>query len=447
MANNLDFDSIVIGAGAGGICAAARLAHGGHRTLLVESLGRIGGRASTRDVNGFLCNTGALVIELDGMVAQTYRDLGLSLRLYEPERASSVLRLGRRDINITEGVGGWLRDLSPQVLRLISKTIPRFRPCDGETVETWLAGLTRNTALHGLVDNVVGAMFAANNANFPADVFLHYFSKGTGFRKIGMPIGGTIEVWKPLIGVLEGNGGEVWLNSKVTNLTFADDGSVNGAVIERDGENVTVSTRGVISNAGPLATVKLAGAENFPRGYAENVAKETAPAAIITVHFASQTPLARFPCLALFAKSRRLVYAGNFSAPELKRAPPGWHLYCGASVPRPSQGDFDEQKEVELLLADLRDHFPGFENSEVVAIDVTAHDWPAQRAITGFDLPQSTPVVNLWNVGDGVKQWGDAGTAACAETARIVAHEVLFRYPAQAKGNDAFAVMKAGMQS
>ena len=98
-------------------------------------------------------------------------------------------------------------------------------------------------------------------------------------------------------------------------------------------------------------------------------------------------------------------------------------------MPRPSQGEFDLQKETDLLIEDLREHFPGFEKAKIVAVDVTAHDWPAQRAITGFDLPQSTPVPNLWNVGDGVKQWGDAGTAACAETARIVAGELLSRCP------------------
>jgi hypothetical protein len=82
------------------------------------------------------------------------------------------------------------------------------------------------------------------------------------------------------------------------------------------------------------------------------------------------------------------------------------------------------------LFSDLREQFPGFDQARVLAVDVTAHEWPAQRAITGYDLPNTTPVANLWNVGDGVKPWGDAGTAACAETARIVVTEIAARYPA-----------------
>jgi len=131
----------------------------------------------------------------------------------------------------------------------------------------------------------------------------------------------------------------------------------------------------------------------------------------------------------VFSKSRRMVYAANFSAPELKRAPDGWYFYCGASVPRPARGHFNVEEEKALLLKDLREHFPGFDQAKILAIDVTAQDWPAQRAVTGFDQPQATPIANLWNVGDGAKPWARGGTAACAESARIVAEDIANRFP------------------
>lgn len=86
--------------------------------------------------------------------------------------------------------------------------------------------------------------------------------------------------------------------------------------------------------------------------------------------------------------------------------------------------------EKELLLADLREQFPGFGDARILAVDVTAHEWPAQRAITGYDLPVHTPISNLWNVGDGVKLGSQAGTAACAETARVVVDQIIARYAA-----------------
>ncbi|MGU7774772.1 phytoene desaturase family protein [Burkholderia sp. MR1-5-21] len=438
------FDAIVIGAGAGGICAAARLAHSGYRTLLVESLDRVGGRASTREVDGFLCNTGALIIEVDGAVAKTYEDLGLVLDLHIPQRASTVLRLNGKDVNVSEGIGGWLRNTAPKAMAALGKLIPSLEPKQGQLLSEWLNRFTRNAAVHGLIDNAVGAMFAANSKIFYADVFLHYFTKDTAFKKFGLPPGGTIEVWKPLVNLIASKGGEVWLEASVKALTFSSDGVINGAVIERGGVSTTVRCSVVVSNIGPLQTALLVDKERFPRGYVQSVRDATHPAAIITVHFASKQPLARFPGLALFAKTRRMVYAANFSAPELRRAPPGWNLYCGASVPQPPCGEFDVEHEKALLLDDLREHFPGFDSARIVAIDVTAHEWPAQRAVTGYDLPRDTPIANLWNVGDGVKPWATGGTAACAEVARQVVDDIRTRFPLNALASHTKAGIDGG---
>ncbi|KAF7554105.1 hypothetical protein G7Z17_g3190 [Cylindrodendrum hubeiense] len=428
--SDTEFDALVVGAGAGGVTAASLLANKGYRTLLVEAKDCIGGRASTRLVDGFLVNTGALVIELDGAVAKTYKDVGLSLRLYEPSRASTVLRFGGRDINITDSLVGAIRNITPTVFASISRVLPWLRPKKGESTRSWLNNFTRSQTIHGVVNNILGAMFAVRADHMPSEVFLHYFLKDTSFKKIGMPPGGTIEVWKPLADYVNKTGGQVWLNSTVSKLIFGSDGLVAGALVQRaDGSEIQISSKVTVSNVGPLETVRLASPTNFPAGYAEMIERWADPAAIITVHFASQTPLAMFPCLAIFGKSRRMVYAGNFSAPELQRAPEGWHLYCGASVPIPSQGDFDVEKEKALLLEDLHDHFPGFDKAKIVAIDVTANSWPAQRAVSGFDQPQTTPVANLFNVGDGVKPWASGGTAACSQSARIVVEKIVEIFP------------------
>ncbi|KAJ3533984.1 hypothetical protein NM208_g7745 [Fusarium decemcellulare] len=430
MASDIEFDALVIGAGAGGVTAASLLAKKGYRTLMVESKERLGGRASTRLIDGFLVNTGAFAIELDGAVAKTYSDIGLSLSLYEPERASTVLRFGGRDVNLSEGFVGLLRNIVPAAVASGSGMLPFLRPKKGESTRSWLNRLTSSPTIHNIIDNVLGSMFAARGDVVPAEVLLHYFSKDTSFKKIGLAKGGTIEIWKPLAHYVQNNGGQVWLNSTVSELTFSPDGLVTGALIQReDGSQAQVSSKLTVSNIGPLGTAQLAGLDQLPRGYVDRIERWNNPAAIITVHFASQEPLASFPFLALMGNARRMVYAGNFSAPELRRAPEGWFLYCGASVPIPARGSFDEKKEIAFLLEDLRDQFPGFDKARILAIDVTAHDWPAQRAVSGFDESQTTPVPNLFNVGDGVKPWASGGTAACAQSARNVVEKIVNAYP------------------
>jgi phytoene dehydrogenase-like protein len=421
------FDALVIGAGAGGSTAAALLTHRGYRTLLVEAKEQVGGRASTREVDGFLLNTGALAIEIGGPVDEARTLIGKPLELYVP-RPATVMLAGRRVFNAEGGPVGWGRVAAPRLLAVLSR-LPGFRPAPGQPLTDWLNRFTRNRRIHNLVDNISGAFFAAAGSDLPAEVFLAYLAKGSAFKKIGFAPGGTVEVWKPFADYVAERGGEVWLNATAESLTFAADGAVSGAVVRRGDQLVTVTAGAVVSNIGPLATAELAPAGALPAGYLDDVRARTDPSAIITIHFASQEPLTRWTGLALAASSRRLTYAGNYSDPAQKRAPAGWHLYSGASTPRPARGEFDLDREIELLKADLRDYFPRFDNAKILAVDVTAHEWPAQRAVTGYDLPIETPVANLWNVGDGVKRFPEAGTSACAVTAQLVVDQLTAKYP------------------
>lgn len=421
------FDALVIGAGAGGATAAALLTHRGYRTLLVDAAERVGGRASTRDVDGFLLNTGALVVEIGGPVDQARSLIGKPLELYVPKPALTLL-LGDREFNAETGPFGWGRAVGPKLLAKLAK-IRRFAPAPGQSTTDWLNRFSRNRRLHNLINNLIGSIFAASGADLPAEAFLAYMSTGSAFKKVGFAPGGTVEVWKPFAEYVIERGGEVWLNATVESLAVNTAGTIEGAVIRRGVEAVTISANVVVSNIGPLATAELIPKEALPLGYLDKVRSNDDPSAIITIHFASQKPLTRWSGLALAATSRRLTYAGNFSDPAQRRAPAGWYLYSGASTPRPARGEFDLDTEVALLKADLRDYFPGFDEARILAVDVTAHDWPAQRAITGYDQPMETPIANLVNVGDGVKRFPEAGMSACAVTAQLAVERLAAEFP------------------
>ena len=78
-------DAVVIGAGAGGLCAAARLSHAGLHTIVVDDKDRIGGRASTEEIDGFKVNIGAIAIELGGVFEETFNTVGAALDIRTPE--------------------------------------------------------------------------------------------------------------------------------------------------------------------------------------------------------------------------------------------------------------------------------------------------------------------------------------------------------------------------
>ena len=94
-------------------------------------------------------------------------------------------------------------------------------------------------------------------------------------------------------------------------------------------------------------------------------------------------------------------------------------------MPKPAIGEFDEKLEVEASLQDLRDEFPGFAKAKILSVRVMKGDWPAQRSCAGYDLSQDTPLANFWHVGDAVKDYGDGGTQACADTGRIASQRAV----------------------
>jgi phytoene desaturase len=422
------FDAVVIGAGAGGLFTAARLAHRGYRTLVVERLDKVGGRASTDDIDGFKVNTGAIVIEVGGITQQTCEEVGAPFDIREPS-PPILYRIAGKDVDVTGGGWGFLLGkLTRQGAKLV-KGIGAARsdsglPEDELTTAQWVSKYTKNEGVHGIFRNMCASVFAVGSEDLPARVFLTYFTRKSAFKRFGFHPEGTIGLWRGLAEVVAAKGGQVWLSTEVTSIV-TDGNVVVGVDVARDGETVRIEAPIVVSDIGPAATLTLLDPAAVPDDYRELVTRGDRPTAMISVNFASRERLVDVPGMLSFAKSRRLAYVSNFTDVCPEMAPEGWNLYVGTAVPKPSVGDFDEAAETELLLADLRDEIENFDQrATVLNIAVTRDGWPPQRAVAGFDLPHDTPIAGLWNVGDAVKEYANGGTTACAETAELVANEI-----------------------
>lgn len=419
------FDAVVIGAGAGGLTAAACLVAAGRRVLVVEAADRLGGRASSEQIDGFTVNIGAIAIERGGLFEETFAAVDVPLDLREPSPAT-VFRIDQKFVNVTKG--GWgmlLGGLTKQASRIGAK----FADARGGdlpeaklTTQEWLAGYTGNKTVHALFRNLCAAIFAANSSEVPARAFLTYFAVKGAFKRFGFCPRGTVGLWNDLAEGIKRRGGEIWLGAPVTGLTI-EQGVATGVTVLRGGVPMHVQARSIISNIGPRATAKLPGAEALGGEYIASTAAER-PAANIVINFATQKRLYDSPGLVTFGRTRRLCNMGELTATCPELAPPGWFLYVAYAVPIPAIGDFDSAAETEASLQDLRDEFPGFADAKILSVRVMRDDWPAQRACAGHDLPQATPVPNLWHVGDAVKDYGDGGTQACALTGRIAADRI-----------------------
>ena len=422
------YDAVVIGAGAGGLFTAARLASQGRSVLVLERLDKVGGRASTTDVDGFCVNDGAIVIEVGGITQRTCEEVGAKFEIREPT-PPILYRIKGKDVDVTGGGWGFmLEKLTRQGAKLVSGIGAARQdsglPEDEISTADWVRKYTKNEGVHGIFRNMCASVFAVSSEELPARVFLTYFTRKSAFKRFGFHPEGTIGLWRALAEAVESHGGRLVLGAEVTRIRI-DEGRVTGVDFVRAGETTSVDAPVVVSDVGPAATLGLAGEDAFPADYVELVRKRDRPCAMITVNFASQEPLVKAPGMLSFSKSRRLAYIANFTATCPEMAPAGWHLYCGTAVPEPAVGDFDEESETALLLEDLREQVPGFDEARILSVNVTRDGWPPQRAVAGFDLPHDTAVGGLWNVGDAVKEYANGGTTACAETAEIVVGKIL----------------------
>ena len=420
-------DTLIIGAGAGGLCAAARLVAAGRSVLVVEALGRVGGRASSEVIDGFTVNVGAIAIERGGVFEETFGLLGLELDIREPNPAT-VFRIDGKLINVAKGGWGMLLGTFTKQAAKIGAKFADARAGDLPeaklSTQDWLTQYTSNETVHAIFRNLCAAIFAANADELPARAFLTYFAMKGAFKRFGFCPRGTVGLWNDLTDAIRQRGSEVWLNAPVTAL-HSDGGLITGVDVQRDGVTQRIGARSVISNIGPAATVELPGAQAFGAEYIAQARTALKPAANIVINFATRQRLVDAPGLVTFGRTRRLCNLGELTATCPELAPPGWFQYVAYAVPRPAIGDFDDAAEVEASLQDLRDEFPGFADAKMLSVRVMRGAWPAQRSCGGFDMPQDTPLANVWHVGDAVKDYGDGGTQACADTARIVSQRTL----------------------
>lgn len=225
-------DVIVIGAGWGGLSAAAVLAHNGAEVLVLESTGHVGGRSSCDLKDGFTVDYGIHILSYSqqGAAASVFRELDRKLELLHYPRPRLYLEPedegGRGEfINMPTGVGSFLGtdyiSLSDKMIighgvrRLIGARYSRIADV---SLLDFIPGRDRDTvrkffslvATMGLVCPFLEVASAGD--------FSWFLRRAMSSReKISYPRGGTKQVNDGLVEVIGGSG-EIRLNSRVKSM-------------------------------------------------------------------------------------------------------------------------------------------------------------------------------------------------------------------------------------
>ncbi len=427
-------DALIIGSGVGGLCTAARLAAKGIKVRVIERLSIIGGRFSTREINGYKVTTGAIMVPFGKRSAfqETFDILNAPFSVRQAT-AGFRYRLPHGDFEATANEGGGLLgtlQFASQDSALAERLFDQFKkaltnePPDTITFKDWLSQYTDNRGVHSLYQGFCAAFVGTSSHEVPAGEFFRFMKAMSMGNKYGIAINGNIDLMKSLENAVKEKGSRVETRTRCKKIII-ENGRATGAIIERGGTEETVEADHIISNIGPRMTVKLSGENNFSREYLERLNSHPHETPVYHTAVFSKEPLTDFPGIFNFGNTKRLIFmeTPTLTCPELATA--GGHITTTFSVPENSRPPYNARKIREDVLREIKENFPAFDARRDRVRTMFCHgEWPSMRRWPGYPMPVKTPVENLYCVGDGCMPSGTVGIEACAITAKQAAEYI-----------------------
>ncbi len=435
------FDSIVIGAGMGGMCAAARLTAAGQRVLVVEKSPHLGGRCSHRDRNGCRVTTGAIMIPMaeSSAIRQAFDLLEVPMDMIELTGRMRY-RLPHGDFDQAKSGGGLrgiirfaLEDDEDRTDQLFQHFLSAMQDMPGDTItfRDWLEQHTDNENVINLFQGFCAALMGTNLHEIPAGEFFRFLAYSSRGSRFGMAVNGNGELMEALATAIEQRGSRI-LRRTICREICIENGRATGVLVKSrargeeffEGDNV-------VSNTGPDRTVLLAGGRDmFDADYLAKLDESPHEAPIFHISFVTDEPLIEdFDGCLVFGNNKNLIYLEIPSLISPDVSPPGRYLHTAFGAPTDA-ANADLKKELENTLRELEENFPGkLDGAEFLVKARHSGEGPGMHRWAGHMLPVTTSIENLFNVGDGSTSPGTIGTEGAAASAREAARLIVSASP------------------
>jgi phytoene dehydrogenase-like protein len=402
---------VVIGAGLGGLLSAARLSKAGHQVEVYERLPITGGRFTNLNYKGFQLSSGAFHIlphGPSGPLAQLLREVGAEVEIVRSDNTTVRVPLkkdsqdygnGFKDISFSNFSTLLSRKDRLKIALLIMST--RKNHPTGSSLQAWLRTQIKDEWLVRFADSFCGWALSLRSDEVPVEEVFEIIESMYKFGGPGVPIGGCKGIIDALESVIFSHGGKIHTRTEVSKILL-ENGKAAGVLIGEEAYKADL----VISNLGHVATAclcseALSGEKNS--AYLKKL-ETLKPSAGIKICLAADEPLVGHSGVLLTPYAKRVNGIDEVTQVDPRLAPPGKHLTMSHQYVAPENLK-NLEDEIELGLQDLKEIFPG-KKYEVLLIQSYHDSWPVNRATSGTDPGNETPVPELYVVGDGAKGRG-----------------------------------------
>jgi phytoene dehydrogenase-like protein len=458
-----DYEAVVIGAGLGGLAAAALLASDGVRVLVLERNGYLGGRCSAYRRGGFTVDRGTHMITRieGGPYEKLVRRLGLegelNLKTIDPDDPPLIEFRGCR---IPFPFAQWVRlqalALVPVCWRFTAREAVGsglamgsvlFNPGtawlrDNIDFDRWLSHYMPKGPARDLVGSLAVPLFGVAPWELSAGMAMTALQDWFTDASSGYPEGGAGAIAATLARVIKAYGGHVETRAPVARvMTYG--GGVSGVSLE---DGTRLRTPVVVSNLGIKDTTRrLVGSRRLPQGYYHKIQeyRDTSMSTVQVKIAVSRRLVDAAPCLMGSADANIDLarfyqdilggrvpssFMGVVNVPsniDPALAPEGQQLLLGMML-SPCEAE-DWEPWLDLCEQGIEELVPGaLENAlwkqRLTPLDVAASSGRSSNASLGLAQiphqvrksrpPVATPIEGLYCVGDDT---GRNGT--CSELA------------------------------
>ena len=411
---------IVVGGGLAGLVAATTAARNGSTVVLLEKASAVGGRATTRERNGFLFNLGPHALYRHGQMQHALRALGVEVHGQLPPTGGGFAIHGGQRHTLPVGLTSLL---TTGLLRLaekfeLARFLSRLPKIDAaavqdQTLASWLATNLDHERSREVVAMLVRVTTFTNDPD--------HQSAGAAIEQLQLGVAGNVLYldggWQTIVDGLRraavDAGVRIVSGAHAASLERSNGCFVSGVTLS-DGS--TVRGRAVIVAATPADVDAITGVTNFARRLPPpvrvatlDVALRSLPQPKATVAFGVDAP-----------------YYFSVHSASARLAPKHGALIHVTKYLRPGEtADRDVERELESYLdmmqpgwrevLDFKQYLP---NLTVTHTEITA----AMGGVSGRPASRLDAFENVFIAGDWVGprgQLSDGVAASAAEAARL----------------------------